>query len=330
MQRQRQSARSDRVENLVDTVTVGLADRYPDHHGQRVLGEPGCHPHGPRPDFDFAYDIQGEPATGTSVILPRAALGIVSSGSAEPGVLPRTDTFDEIEAAPSNGYITEEAVPIALGNVYIVRSRDSVQHRRANLRQGRGHRPRGQFAHPQGPGATRIAVTGSSCPASPTADTLVIDLKRLRQDPEGSRASLLRRRDPTRGRSLDALLGLDRERRDILVRVEAIKADRNAASQDVARRKRAGEPADDLMARAQGLGRGSEGAGWPAPRGRGRAGAARPRAAELPGGGVADGDASANRVVRTWGTPPTFDFQPKPHWELLRRWGCSTCRRVPS
>ena len=29
-----------------------------------------------------------------------------------------------------------------------------------------------------------------------------------------------------------------------------------------------------------------------------------------------EGDASANRVVRTWGEPPQFGFAPKPHWEL--------------
>ncbi len=144
----------------------------------------------------------------------------------------------------------------------------------------------------------------------------MIDLKRLRQDPEGSRASLLRRRDATVGASLDALLGLDRERRDILVRVEAIKADRNAASQDVARRKRAGEPADDLMAALKTSGE------------QVKALDVRLREVEtelerhalalpnFPADGVADGDASANRVVRTWGTPPTFDFQPKPHWDI--------------
>jgi hypothetical protein len=41
----------------------------------------------------------------------------------------------------------------------------------------------------------------------------VIDLKRLRQDPEGSRAGLLRRLDGSVTQAVDALLGLDRERR---------------------------------------------------------------------------------------------------------------------
>jgi seryl-tRNA synthetase len=36
----------------------------------------------------------------------------------------------------------------------------------------------------------------------------------------------------------------------------------------------------------------------------------------FPADGTPDGDAAANRVVRTWGEPPAFDFQPRPHWEL--------------
>jgi seryl-tRNA synthetase len=31
---------------------------------------------------------------------------------------------------------------------------------------------------------------------------------------------------------------------------------------------------------------------------------------------VPDGDASANRILRSWGNPPHLDFQPKPHWDL--------------
>jgi len=73
----------------------------------------------------------------------------------------------------------------------------------------------------------------------------VIDLKRLRQDPDGSRASLLRRRDPSVGPLLDAILELDRQRRELLVRSESLKAERNAATEEVARRKRAKEPADE-------------------------------------------------------------------------------------
>ena len=58
----------------------------------------------------------------------------------------------------------------------------------------------------------------------------MIDLKRLRQDPDGSRAALLRRCDPSVAALLDGILELDRQRRELLVRVEALKAERNAAN----------------------------------------------------------------------------------------------------
>jgi seryl-tRNA synthetase len=144
----------------------------------------------------------------------------------------------------------------------------------------------------------------------------VIDLKRLRQDPDGSRAALLRRQDPTVGPVLDELLELDRRRRDLLTRVESLKAERNLATEEVARRKRGGQPAEELMARLK-----QSGEEVKALDGRLREieQALDQRALALPNfpaPDAPDGDASANRVVRTWGEAPTFDFAPRPHWEL--------------
>jgi seryl-tRNA synthetase len=144
----------------------------------------------------------------------------------------------------------------------------------------------------------------------------VIDLKRLRQDPDGSRASLLRRGDASLGPLLDAILELDRRRRELLVQAETRKAERNAASEEVARRKRAKEPAQELVAQLKVSGDAV------------KALDARLREVEaeleshalavpnFPADGTPDGDASANRVVRSWGEPPVFAFEPRPHWEL--------------
>jgi seryl-tRNA synthetase len=144
----------------------------------------------------------------------------------------------------------------------------------------------------------------------------VIDVKRLRQDPAGSRASLMRRGDPSLTATLDAMLDLDRQRRELLVRVESLKAERNAASDEVARRKRARESADDLMERLKASGdevrvldlqlREIEAA-------------LDERALAIPNfpsEEVPEGDASGNRLLRSWGKPPDLDFVPKPHWEL--------------
>jgi len=144
----------------------------------------------------------------------------------------------------------------------------------------------------------------------------VIDLKRLRQDPDGSRASLLRRRDPAIGRLVDAIIELDRQRRELLGRAESLKAERNAASEEVARRKRAKEPADELMVRLKAS---SEEVKALDAQLREVDAALEQRALAVPNfpaAEIPDGDASANRIVRVHGEPPRFDFEPRPQWEL--------------
>ena len=74
-------------------------------------------------DFDFAYNE----TVGEHVFLPRAALGIDTANAAKPGFQLRTESFEAITTAPSNGYITDVAVPIAEGQRYVVRSRVTCQ-----------------------------------------------------------------------------------------------------------------------------------------------------------------------------------------------------------
>ena len=144
----------------------------------------------------------------------------------------------------------------------------------------------------------------------------MIDLKRLRQDPDATRATLLRRGDEALGPAIDAILDLDRRRRDLLVRVETLKAERNAASDEVARRKRSREPADDLMEKLKASGDEVRALDLQL---REIETALDERALTIPNlplDQVPEGDASANRELRSWGSPPKLDFPAKPHWEL--------------
>ena len=75
-------------------------------------------------DFDFAYNVE---TGGGHVLLPRAALGIDTANAAKPGFLVRNESFEGITVAPSNGYITDVPVPIAVGQRYVVRSRVTCQ-----------------------------------------------------------------------------------------------------------------------------------------------------------------------------------------------------------
>ena len=114
---------------------------------------------------------------------------------------------------------------------------------------------------------------------------------------------------------LDRGVALDLERRTVIQAVEERKAARNANSQEVARRKRAGEPADDLIVSGRELGEEIQ---------RLENELARAEAelrdillgvpnVTLPD--VPEGGEEANRIVRSWGTPRPADGV-RPHWEI--------------
>jgi seryl-tRNA synthetase len=74
----------------------------------------------------------------------------------------------------------------------------------------------------------------------------MLDLKVLRRDPEAVRAALARRGDDA---GIDRVLELDARRREILPRLEGLRAEQNEANQAIAAAKRSGEGADEAIAR---------------------------------------------------------------------------------
>ncbi len=105
--------------NVVDTLTIGSLTGTPITTPSGFAVEEGTIRTDRDAEFDFAYNIESD---GRRVLIPRAALGIPSN-TADPGLQRRDAAFDEIVLAPSNGYVTDEAVPIAVGERYLVRSR---------------------------------------------------------------------------------------------------------------------------------------------------------------------------------------------------------------
>lgn len=110
------------IPNEVDTVLIGALVGTPISVPSAYGINPGAA--GPvRTDqtsqFDFAYNVLPD---GRRVLLPRAALRLVSS-TAEPGLQPSEDTFDAIDEAPLNGYLTLDTIEVAIGERYVVRSR---------------------------------------------------------------------------------------------------------------------------------------------------------------------------------------------------------------
>ncbi len=144
----------------------------------------------------------------------------------------------------------------------------------------------------------------------------MIDLRRLRTDPDAVRAAVARRQDGFALEQLDRVIELDARRRALVTQVERLQAERNAQTEEVSRLKRAQQPADALLATLKASGEAVRGL------------EADLRDVEallevhllnvpnlvLPE--VPDGGVESNRVVRSWGTPRDFAFTPRPHWEI--------------
>ena len=79
----------------------------------------------------------------------------------------------------------------------------------------------------------------------------MLDLKRIRDEPEQARTALARR---GAAEALDELLALDTRRRELLPRVEEGRARRNAVSDEIAAAKRSGEDAEPRITEMRELG----------------------------------------------------------------------------
>ncbi|HWH96437.1 MAG TPA: serine--tRNA ligase [Baekduia sp.] len=76
----------------------------------------------------------------------------------------------------------------------------------------------------------------------------MLDLRLIRRDPDAVRAALGRRGDADIS-VLDRVVALDVRRREILPRLEGLRAEQNAANQAIATAKKAGAGADEAIAR---------------------------------------------------------------------------------
>jgi seryl-tRNA synthetase len=146
----------------------------------------------------------------------------------------------------------------------------------------------------------------------------MLDLRFVRENADIVKASLSRR-----GIKLDLteFLDLDARRRAAQQEIETLRRRRNEVSEEIGRLKKAGQPAEDKVAEMRAVGD--------------TVGALENSTREveeaqrnilltipnLPHASVPDGkDENDNVEIRRWspygGKPPTFSFEPKPHWDL--------------
>ena len=116
---------------------------------------------------------------------------------------------------------------------------------------------------------------------------------------------------------LDRVLELDAERRRTIARVETLKNQRNVASQEIAALKKNKQDASAQIEAMKRVGDEIKELDAKLAEIEHRLSAIELELPNVPHESVPIGrDETANRVERTWGEKPKFDFQPKPHWDI--------------
>jgi seryl-tRNA synthetase len=147
----------------------------------------------------------------------------------------------------------------------------------------------------------------------------MLDMKFIRENPEKVRTGAAKKNEKC---DIDRILNLDEKRRETIRSVEKLKSDRNQASAEIARKKKAGENADDAIAATRKLGDEISNQDQALREFENKLNELLIWVPNLPHESVPVGqDESANTVVREWGTKPTFDFEVLPHWEVGEKLG---------
>lgn len=143
----------------------------------------------------------------------------------------------------------------------------------------------------------------------------MLDTKLIRSEPDKVRQALINRNSDTA--VLDLFLDLDEQRRKALWEVEALKAERNSVSEQIAQMKKTKLDATAEITRMREVGSRIKQMDSEVAEIESRISDIAYNMPNIPHSSVPIGkDESDNVTVRSWGEPRTFDFEPVPHWEL--------------
>jgi seryl-tRNA synthetase len=150
----------------------------------------------------------------------------------------------------------------------------------------------------------------------------MLDVKLIRQDPDGVRERLAARgKRADTDAAVERVLALDAARRAAIAQGDEGKARRNAVSAQVAERKRRKESADDLIAEMRLVNDRIKALDASLREVEEEMESILLRLPNLTDPALPQGGEEANAVVRGWGEPRSFAFTPRPHWEIAAELG---------
>ena len=145
----------------------------------------------------------------------------------------------------------------------------------------------------------------------------MLDLKRIRNNPEEIKRLLSNRGEDFQESTIDEIISLDEERRNILVEVENLKSKRNQVSSEIPKLKKAGEDVTAIMAEMRELGDKIKGYDSRLAEVDEKIEYIMLRMPNIPNPQVPEGETDEDNIeIKRWGDPTKFNFEPKAHWDL--------------
>jgi seryl-tRNA synthetase len=139
----------------------------------------------------------------------------------------------------------------------------------------------------------------------------------------------LRQRGMNPADVLKDFASIDAERRQAITQNETLQARRNRASEEIAKLKKSGQDATALIQETKELREQIQVSEKKAAESEARLREILTALPNMPHATVPVGTSAEDNVeVRRWGTPPQFDFKPKPHWELGENLGVLDLERA--
>ncbi|NDR60253.1 serine--tRNA ligase [Fructilactobacillus sanfranciscensis] len=143
----------------------------------------------------------------------------------------------------------------------------------------------------------------------------MLDMKMIRQNAEWFKQKMADR--GVDGASVDHLMELDQKRRDLIVKSEALKAERNEVSEEISQLKRNKENADAQIKRMREVGAEIKQLDADLETTKAEQDNLEAHLPNIPNDKVPVSLTEEGSVeLRKVGTPRKFDFEPKPHWEI--------------
>ena len=143
----------------------------------------------------------------------------------------------------------------------------------------------------------------------------MLDIKRIRANLDEIKTALAKRGE--KDFSLDEVVELDKNRRNLLQKVEQMKGEQNAVSKEIPKLKKEGKDVSEIMAKMRDLSASIKDLDGQIKEIESKLEYALLRIPNVPHPDVPQGDAEeCNVEIRKWSKPTEFDFEPKPHWDV--------------